>query len=271
MTGVDALGSVRALICEDEPLARRAIRDYLSDVAWVEIVGEATNGPEALRLIHKLEPDVVFLDVRMPGMSGIEVLDALTVHPAIVFTTAFDEYAVSAFDHGAVDYLIKPFGRDRLVQTLDRIRVRLRGVSGAGLGGHSGAVQAPVPGAAATGARAPGAAAPGVAYPERIFARHRGTMVPVAVAEIRRVDAVDGGVEIRLAGRTLHLDVSLGEMEGRLDPRDFVRVHRAHVVNLTHVRGVRRYDERRYIVTLEDGSTIVASRSGSQTLREHMG
>ena len=252
MTGVDALGSVRALICEDEPLARRAIRDYLGGVAWVEVIGEASNGPEALRLIHKLEPDVVFLDVRMPGMSGIEVLDALTVHPAIVFTTAFDEYAVSAFDHGAVDYLIKPFGRDRLVQTLDRIRVRLRGASGTA----PGALQV---------------AGPSATYPERIFARHRGTMVPVSVAEIRRVDAVDGGVEIRLAGRTLQLDVSLGEMESRLDPRDFVRVHRGHVVNLTHVKGVRRYDERRFIVTLEDGSTIVASRGGSQTLREHMG
>ena len=268
MTGVDALGSVRALICEDEPLARRAIRDYLRDVAWVEIVGEASDGSEALRLIHKLEPDVVFLDVRMPGMSGLEVLDALTVRPAVVFTTAFDEYAVSAFDHGAVDYLIKPFGRDRLVQTLDRIRVRLRGESGADP--RAGRPATAGPHSEAGGAPPPGPADGPATYPERIFARHRGTMVPVSVAEIRRVDAVDGGVEIRLSGRTLQLDVSLGEMESRLDPRDFVRVHRGHVVNLAHVKGVRRYDERRYIVTLEDGSTIVASRGGSQTLREHM-
>jgi DNA-binding LytR/AlgR family response regulator len=90
------------------------------------------------------------------------------------------------------------------------------------------------------------------------------------VADIRCVDAVDGGVEIRLEGRTLQLDVTLGEMESRLDPRDFVRVHRGHVVNLAHVKAVRRYDERRFILTLEDGSTIVASRGGSQALREHM-
>jgi DNA-binding LytR/AlgR family response regulator len=125
---------VRAVICEDEPLAVRALRQYLKDVDWVEVVGEARNGRDALRLIHKEEPELVFLDVRMPGLTGLEVLEALTHHPAVAFTTAFDEYAVQAFEFGAVDYLVKPFGRDRLVETLDRVRVRLVGEGVVGRG-----------------------------------------------------------------------------------------------------------------------------------------
>ena len=244
---------VRALICEDEPLARKAIREYLRDVDWIEIVGEAKNGNESLRLIHKLEPDLVFLDVRMPGLDGVQVLDALEHRPAIVFTTAFDEYAVRAFEHGAVDYLVKPFGRDRMLQTLDRVRVRLVGESRTAE-------------AEANGARKPVERG----RVERIFARYRGSMVPVEVSRIRRVDAVDGGVSIVTEGRSFSLGSTLGEVEERLDPRDFVRVHRAHVVNLAHVEAIRRYDERRLLVTLDDGSTIVASRRGSKTLKELM-
>jgi two-component system LytT family response regulator len=242
---------VRALICEDEPLAMRAMREYLKDVVWIEVVGEATNGKEALRLIHKLEPDLVFLDVRMPGMTGVEVLEAVEHHPAVVFTTAYDEYAISAFDLGAVDYLVKPFGRDRLIQTLDRVRVRLVGE------GRT---------SADPGERPP----PRVSYAERIFARHRGALVPLAVADIRHVDAVDGGVSVVTERGCFDLGVTLGEMEERLDPGDFVRVHRAHIVHLGHVVSIRRYDERRLQLRLDDGSAIVASRRGSQQLREVM-
>lgn len=251
MSDADGLGMVRALVCEDEPLAVRAIREYLKDVAWVEVVGEARDGREALRLIHKLEPDLVFLDVRMPGMSGVEVLEAVEDRPAVVFTTAFDEYAIPAFELGAVDYLVKPFGRDRLIETLSRVRVRL---VGEGMTRAAGDVR-------------PAGRRRAV---DRIFARRGGAMVPVAVAEIRHIDAVDGGAEIVTPAGTFQLDASLGEVEKRLDPADFVRVHRAHIVNLAHVASVRRYDERRLSVRLDDETTIVASRRGSQELRGRM-
>lgn len=251
MTGSAELGVVQALICEDEPLAVRAIEEYLRDVPWIEVAGRASDGREALRLIHKLEPDLVFLDVRMPGLTGVEVLDALDYRPAVVFTTAFDEYAVSAFEHGAVDYLVKPFGRDRLVQTLDRVRVRLIGE----------ARRQPSDDADSSS---------GLGQVERIFGRLKGATVPVSVSDIRRIDAVDGGVEISTRDRVVELDSSLGELESRLNPSDFVRVHRGHVVNLAHVDSIKRYDERRLIVRLDDGSTIIASRGGSQALRELM-
>jgi two-component system LytT family response regulator len=246
----DDLGTVRALVCEDEPLAMRAMGEYLKDVAWIEVVGEARDGREALRLIHKFEPDLVFLDVRMPGMTGVEVLQAVEHRPAVVFTTAFDEYAISAFDLGAVDYLVKPFGRDRLVQTLDRVRIRLVGEARAAAGAESMPARGP--------------------YAERIFARHRGAVIPVTVAEIRRVDAVDGGVSVVTERGAFELDVTLGEIASRFDPRDFVRVHRAHVVNLAHVVSIRRYDERRLQLRLDDDANIVASRRGSQQLRHLM-
>jgi two-component system LytT family response regulator len=230
----------------------RAMREYLKDVAWVDVVGEARDGKEALRLIHKLEPDLVFLDVRMPGMNGVEVLQAVEDRPAVVFTTAFDEYAISAFDLGAVDYLVKPFGRDRLIQTLDRVRVRL-----VGEGRTSASTQRVAPSTES--------------YAERIFARHRGAVVPVAVADIRRIEAVDGGVAVLAPSGTFDLDATLGEVADRLNPQDFVRVHRAHLVNLGHVVSIRRYDERRLQLRLDDDSTIVASRGGSQLLRGLMG
>lgn len=246
----DAVHGVRAMICEDEPLAVRAIREYLGDVAWVEIVGEARNGRDALRLIHKLEPDLVFLDVRMPGLTGVEVLQALEHRPAVVFTTAFDEYAIPAFELGAVDYLVKPFGRDRLLETLDRVRVRLVGERRATAGSGR--------------ARDPGR------YPRRIFARKRGAIVPIAVAAIRRVEAVTGGVRIVTDAGAYRMDASLAEVQERLDPADFVRIHRAHLLNLAHVVSIRPYDARRLSVRLDDDTTVVASRRGSQQLRELM-
>lgn len=253
MTGDEALDTVRAVVCEDEPLARQAIREYLKGVDWVEIVGEAPDGREAMRLINKLEPDLVFMDVRMPGLTGVEVLEAIAHRPAVVFTTAFDEYAVSAFELGAVDYLVKPFGRDRLLETLARVRVRL---VGEGVSRRR----------AAGGPRGPGGG-----FPERLFARRRGAIVPVRVKDIVRVDATPGGVELVTRDGAFDLDAALQEVEARLDPTDFVRLHRSHIVNLAHVVSIRRYDERRLTVRLDDDSTLVASRQGSKALKELMG
>ena len=246
------LGKIQALVCEDEPLARRAIREYLKDIDWIEIVAEAANGKEALRLIHKHEPDLVFMDVQMPGLTGIEVLETVTHHAAVVFTTAYDEYAVRAFDLGAVDYLVKPFGRERLLETLDRVRVRLVG----------------------EGLARPGSEAASSARPqpmERIFARHGSGVVPVLVSSIVRIDATPGGLSLVTRERTFELDSTLGEIEGRLAPTDFVRVHRSHIVNLAFVAGITRFDERRLDVSLVDGSSVIASRQGSKALREMMG
>lgn len=250
MTGSGGFGVARVLICEDEPLAVRALREYLKDVDWVEIVGEARTGSDAVRLIQKLEPDLVFLDVRMPGLTGLEVLETITHHTAIIFTTAYDEYALSAFEFGALDYLVKPFGKERLMESLDRVRVRLVGEGIAGKTGREGHSSY---------------------YASRLFARHRGGVVPVSVDQILRIDATSGGVSLVTDGTTFSSDASLAEIQERLNPKEFLRIHRGHIVNLSHVAKIEKYDERRFLIRLDDGSRLVASRRGSQALRELMG
>jgi len=148
-----------------------------------------------------------------------------------------------------VDYLVKPFGRDRLLETLDRVRVRLVGQG------------------RAAGAEPPTTDAPARRFAVRLFARHKGATVPVPVSEIRHIDALSGAVALVTPAGSFELDDTLAEVEERLDPKDFVRVHRAHLVNLAHVASIRRYDERRLSLRLDDGFTLVASRRGSQVLR----
>lgn len=249
-----SLDTVRALICEDEPIAVRALRTYLSDVEWIDVVAEAREGREAMRLIHKLEPDLVFMDVRMPRLTGVEVLEAVTHRAAVVFTTAYDEHAVRAFELGAVDYLMKPFGKERLVECLDRVRVRLLGE---GIAGGKEEERAGTPSA---GGRV-----------ERIFARKGQAIVPVATSAILRIDAEAGGARIVTREGEFDLSATLTEVEEMLDPADFVRVHRSHIVNLERVTEIKRYDGRRLRLTLSDGSAVVASRRGSAALRERIG
>ena len=250
MTSFDGFGVARVLICEDEPLAVRALREYLKDVDWIEVVGDARNGSDAVRLIQKLEPDLVFLDVRMPGLTGLEVLETITHHAAVIFTTAYDEYALSAFEFGALDYLVKPFGKERLMESLDRVRVRLVGEGISGKRGTDG---------------------PASWYASRIFAGYRGGIIPIAVDKIVRVDATSGGTSIVTDGATFSSDASLGEVQERLNPKEFIRIHRGHIVNLSHVAKIEKYDERRFLLRLDDGSRLIASRRGSQALRELMG
>jgi two-component system LytT family response regulator len=251
VTDETSLGMVRALICEDEPLAIKALRGHLQSVEWIQIVGEARTGPDAVRLIQKEEPDLVFLDVRMPGLTGLQVLDAVTHAPAIVFTTAFDEYAIPAFEAGAVDYLVKPFGRERLLRTVDRVRVRLLGEGLATSDKPSGGDRAP--------------------YARRLFARHRDAIVPVPVSDIVRVDAAPGGTSVVTVRGTFALDATIGELERRLPPGDFLRVHRSHIIHLAHIKSMQPYDERRLILRMADGTDLIASRQGSRALRELMG
>lgn len=249
MRSANGFGIAKVLICEDEPLAVRALREYLKDVDWIEIVGEARTGSDAVRLVQKLEPDLIFLDVRMPGLSGLEVLETVTHRAAVIFTTAYDEYALPAFEFGALDYLVKPFGKQRLLESLDRVRIRL---AGEGL---------------SEGRRLDG---PRAYFASRLFARHREGVVPVPVDRIVRIDATSGGSSLVTDGGVFSADASLGELQERLDPKEFLRIHRAHIVNLGHVVKIEKYDERRLLVRLDDGSKLVASRRGSRTLREVM-
>ncbi len=237
---------VRALIAEDEPHARRNLVEYLADVDWVEVVGEAADGRQAVALIDQLEPQLLFLDVRMPELTGLEVVQQVRHLPEIVFTTAYDRFAIAAFELGALDYLLKPFGRERFTVMLERARRRL--------------------GAAGDDAERARQALGGQPL-RRLFARTGDRAVPVPVESIVHVKACGDYSEVHCGAETFLLHVSLGDLLGRLDPERFCRVHRSHVVNIDAVSFLRDYGDRRLLVGLRDGTEIVASRAASQELR----
>jgi two-component system LytT family response regulator len=244
------LKKIRALIVEDEPHPRRALRELVLAVDWLELVGEAADGRQAVERIDELRPDLLFLDVQMPELSGIEVLERIEHQPAVVFTTAFDRYAVAAFELEAIDYLIKPFGRRRFHATLDRVRRRLGDPE-----------ELPPPRERVRVALSGGPL-------RRVFARKGNRIVPLPIGQVTRIEACDDYTEVHCRGETFLLDLRLQELEQRLDPDRFIRVHRSHVNNLDHVKQMKPHGDRRLEIHLVDGSMVIASRSGSQKLRE---
>ena len=244
---MNAQPSVTALIVEDEPLARRRLRDLVRDVPWLECLGEAATGRAAIAAIDELQPDLVFLDVRLPGVSGIDVLSRVRHAPAVIFTTAFDQFAVTAFELAAIDYLVKPFGRERFTRALARARPLLERGAGAPVERAREAVaDGPMP---------------------RLFVRDGGRIVPIRVAAIEWLQACDDFVVVHAGGRRFRLNLALADLERRLDPHLFVRVHRSHVVNLDHVASWTPYDGSRFQITLRSGATVTASRQRSRMLR----
>ena len=245
--------TVRTLIVEDEPLARRSLRQLIDEVEWLDLLGEAPDGKRAVALIDELQPDLIFLDVHMPELSGIDVLTRVVHQPAVVFTTAFDRYAVAAFELEAIDYLIKPFGRRRFRATLERVQRRL------------GSAEELPP----TPERVRQALERGPL--RRVFARKGNKIVPVRIDTVTRIEACDDYSEVHCKGETYLLQTRLAAFESRLDPVRFLRVHRSHVINLDHVEQLSPYDDRRLEVQLIDGSRVIASRAGSRKLREMIG
>ncbi|MGD8727641.1 MAG: LytTR family DNA-binding domain-containing protein, partial [Gemmatimonadales bacterium] len=190
-----------------------------------------------------------FLDVRMPKLSAVEVVRRARHKPAVIFTTAFDQYAVTAFELQALDYLLKPFGRERFLAALDRARWMLQE-------SRSVADDEHIRGLSRSGVL------------ERLFLRERSGIVPILVKDIVRIEANDDYAELHANGRRHLVHVTMNALEARLDPDVFVRVHRSHMVNLDHVVALEPYDSTRLAVKMSDRSTIVASRRRSKALKE---
>ncbi|HXT18961.1 MAG TPA: LytTR family DNA-binding domain-containing protein [Gemmatimonadaceae bacterium] len=243
---------MRAVVVEDEPIARDQLRDLLAGIDWIECVGEAADGKTAVAIIDALKPDLVFLDIEMPELSGLDVLRRIRHDPAIVFTTAYDTFAVAAFELEAIDYLLKPFGAERLNAALDRVRRAVRDVSDEPVGRR------------ATEAFDQLAAGGPLT---RIFARDRGRIIPIAVNDIERLEADDDYVAVHARGRRYLVYLGMNEFEARLDPRRFLRIHRSHIVNLDHVAAMEPFDGTRLQLEMRDGTRLVASRTRSKELR----
>jgi len=239
---------VRTLVVDDEPRARTGLRAMLTAFDWIEVVGEAADGVAAVEAIERLQPELVFLDVQMPGLLGTDVLRQIDHRPFVIFTTAYSQHAVTAFELGAVDYLVKPFGPARLAAAMERVR---------GAIGQPSSVDAIE--------RLSGALGGGPIT--RLFVRVGNAIVPVPLDRVSWLEA-DGDYVVAHVGGSRHLlHLSLSSLVTRLDPRRFAQVHRAHVVNLDHVRAFKRDGRGNLEAELNDGTRVPVSRPRAQELR----
>lgn len=247
---------MRVIIVDDEHLARALLREFLAAHQDIEIVAECANGFEAVKAIAELGPDLVFLDIQMPKLDGFEVVELAGASPLAntryVFVTAYDRFALKAFEVRAIDYLLKPFGRERLAQALESVRSRA-----------APPAQAQAQALAQEAARRHG-------FLERILIRDGVRVHVVPSASIDWIEAQDDYVAISAAGKTHLKNGRMAELEQGLDPSLFLRVHRSYIVNLGAIARLEAPTRDSWCAVLKDGKRIPVSRSGHARLKELM-
>jgi len=265
--------SVRVLIIDDEPLARQRITDLLRREGGVEIVGEAEDGIAAVEAIRRLQPDIVFLDVQMPGKTGLQVLDEVGANkmPVTVFVTAYDQHALAAFELAAVDYLVKPFDNERFGQAFQRARRISSFAEVSRLSERLLEVlhrEGTTPRSPPQGT--PSAALPS-AYLERISVEMKGQVRLVPVEEIDFMTASGPYVEIHAADRTFLIRERMQTLEDRLDPAEFFRIHRSIIVRTDRIEALLRAPGSDYAVRLKSGVKLKVGRARFEELESAMG
>lgn len=243
---------IQAVLADDEVLARQKLRQLLRDEPEIEIVGECASAQETVELVRLTKPALLFLDIRMPGMDGFDVVGAIQSEempmPAVVFTTAYDQYALRAFEIHAVDYLLKPFTAERLNSAIQRVRERLAGDE--------------------VVARANGKDRERSVYTNRIVFKSRGRILFLPVSEIRWIGAEENYVRLCTERETHLLRETMAHLEERLDPHLFMRVHRSFIVNLQYVKEVRTEHDGESFVIMVDGQRVAMSRSYKSRILE---
>ena len=262
----EAKRRLRVVIVDDEPLARQHIADRLAHEDDVEIAGEAADGHAAVEVIRRLEPDLVFLDVQMPGMSGLDVVDTIGAGemPATIFTTAFDQYALDAFDRAAVDYLLKPFDDERFSQAFRRAR---RAIELQEVDRMTRRLLTLLQTSEGEGAAAPA----GSGYLDRIPVESRGQVRVVPVDQIEYITASGPYAELHVGDRTWAVRERMQTLEERLDPAVFLRVHRSVIVRLDRIDSMLRSPGGDYAVRLKDGTRLSVSRARREELERRLG
>jgi two-component system LytT family response regulator len=249
--------TLRAVVVDDEELPRRRVVDLVSGRADLELIGEASDGAGALDLIVEKRPDLVFLDIQLPELDGFQVVDALGDDQprAIVFITAYDEYALRAFEVSALDYLLKPVTAERFAAAVDRVRKRLADPSPTGAG-------------TADAARSLAARVTSERGTPACFVARRGSQhyfVPAAAVEW--IEAVGNYVRLHAGGKSHLIRQTMKAVESRLDPAAFVRIHRSAIVGVSHIQAVAAREHGEYVVTMRSGQRLVSSRTYSARVR----
>jgi len=245
-------GRIGAVIVDDEELARNLLREYLGSSREIDILAECANGFEAVKAISEHKPELVFLDVQMPKLDGFEVLELIGRDVAVIFVTAFDQYAMKAFDAHAVDYLLKPFSQERFDKALERARQRL------------GEKTPPAPELAR-------AARPPEQHSERIVVKDGARVHIIPVDKLDYAEAQDDYVELHSQGKSFLKQQTISSLEAALDPQQFVRIHRSIIVNLDRVAKIEPYAKDSRVAVLSDGTQLQVSRAGYDRLKTLLG
>jgi two-component system LytT family response regulator len=240
---------IKTLIVDDEPLAAGLVKEFLSAYPQFEVVAICHDGFEALKAIQLFQPELIFLDIQMPKITGFELLELLENPPAVLFTTAFDQYAVQAFDVKGIDYLVKPFSEARFAQAITRFLSQQKTKT--------------VPEA--------------VDYPvseernKRIVVRVKNEIKIIQTQEVRYFEAEDDYISIHTQEGKFLKKMTMKQLEESLDPEKFARVHRSYLVNLQEVAGLEPYEKESYLLRLRSGQKIPVSKSGYARLRQVLG
>ncbi len=243
---------IKAIIIEDEELGRELIKNYLKDNDEIEIIAECENGFEGIKTIQDLKPDLVFLDIQMPKLNGFELLEILDEKPEIIFTTAYNQYAIQAFELNAVDYLLKPFSKERLIEALTKALNRIKSHQPPGKNMNKLSQQ------------------PLDKILERVVVKSNHKIHVIPVEKIRYLEAQDDYVMIyTFEGKHLK-QATMKYFEQHLDPGDFMRVHRSYIIRLDQVVQLEPYGKDNYVAKLKDGPAVRISKSGFKNLKEKL-
>ena len=243
---------IRAVIVDDEELARQVVHEMLLPHPEVEVVAECANGFDAVKAVSELNPDLLFLDVQMPKLDGFEVLELIGPDIAVVFLTAYDQYALRAFEVHAVDYLLKPFDATRFDAALERAKERL-------------GTKMPPPSDLAAAARPPSQ------FMERIVVRDGPKVDIIPCERLDYAEAQDDYVLLRSQAKNYLKQETISNLETSLDPAKFVRIHRSYIVNLERIAKIEPYTKDSRVAVLSDGTKLPVSRSGYARLKELLG
>ncbi len=243
---------ISVIIADDEELARRLITEYLRPHQDIHIIAECETGTEAVDAINQQDPDLIFLDIQMPELTGLEVLEITGRHSGVIFTTAYDQFALKAFDLHAIDYLLKPYSQQRFDEALNKARKLLQ--------------QADAP--PETGIQQ--LISENTEKTQRLLIRDRNQVHVVPVATIDFIKAEDDYIVIHAAGKSWMKTQSLSDIEAQLNPTQFVRIHRSYLLQMHALKGIERLNKDSIVAVLNNGEKLPVSRSGYERLKEHL-
>jgi len=241
---------LRTIIVEDEELARNLLKSFLKGAENIEVIAECENGFEGVKMINELKPDLVFLDIQMPKITGFEMLELLEHKPQIIFATAYDQYALKAFEYNAADYLLKPYSKERLLEAVDKVAVRIQ---------KEGVI---------SDVAEKVSNFPREEYLDRIVVKDRHKIHIAPVDQVRYIESMDDYVMIYTTEGRYMKQKTMKYFENALDPKNFIRIHRSYIVKVEEINEIQQYEKESYIVILHDKTKLKVSKTGYKNLKE---